>query len=234
MTDRARHFCAGYVERAVLRDGSSVRLRLVTPDDKPLLLAGFRRMSPESRYARFLAPKDTLTQVELRYLTEVDQEHHVALGALAGDGGGDGARAEGGGGDEPIGVGVARFIRLPDPPATAEAAIAVVDEMHGRGLGKLLFMRLCAAAAERGIARFRCEVLGSNTGMRALIEDVSPEHRIEVGGGILSIDMALPDVHPAEPAAGPAPQGSMYRLFRAAATNAVEWTGAVRRLWRRE
>lgn len=220
-----RHFTADYVERAVLRDGTAVRLRLLTPEDKPLLLAGFQRMSPRSRYARFLAPKDTLSKDELRYLTELDQERHFALGAVAEDGDGRG---------EPIGLGVARFIRLPEAPATAEAAIAVADELHGRGLGKLLFLRLCAAAAERGIQRFRCEVLGSNTGMRNLIEDVSPEHRIEVGGGVMSIDMALPDVAPTEPAAGPAPQGAMYRLFRAAAENAVEWTEAVRRLWRRE
>jgi GNAT superfamily N-acetyltransferase len=225
VTGPARHFSAGYVERAVLRDGTAVRLRLVVPGDKQLLLAGFQQLSPESRYARFLAPKDTLSDEELCYLTELDQEHHLAIGAIAEDGDGT---------DAPVGLGVARFIRLPEPPATAEAAIAVVDEMHGRGLGKLLFLRLCAAAAERDIRRFRCEVLGSNTEMRSLIEDVSPEHRIEVDGGVMSIEMALPDVHPAEPAAGPAPQGPMYRLFRAAAENAVDWTDAVRRLWRRQ
>jgi GNAT superfamily N-acetyltransferase len=217
----ARHFTAGYTERAVLRDGTAVQLRLVVPEDKPLLLAGFHKLSPESRYARFLAPKDTLSEDELRYLTELDQERHLAIGAVVDE-------------DGEVGAGVARFIRLPEPPATAEAAIAVLDEMHGRGLGKLLFMRLCAAARERGIERFRCEVLGSNTGMRSLIEAVSPERRIEVGGGVMSIEMALPDVHPDELVTGPAPQGPMYRLFRAAAENAVEWTAAVRRLWRRE
>ncbi|HSJ99618.1 MAG TPA: GNAT family N-acetyltransferase, partial [Kofleriaceae bacterium] len=170
MTAPARHFTADYVERAILRDGTAVRLRLVTPEDKPLLLAGFQRMSPASRYARFLGPKDTLSADELRYLTEIDQERHFALGAVTEDGDGHGA---------PIGAGVARFIRLPEPPATAEAAVAVADELQGRGLGKLLFMRLCAAARERGIERFRCEVLGSNTGMRNLIEAVSPDRRIE-------------------------------------------------------
>lgn len=221
----ARHFAADYVERAVLRDGTAVRLRLVTPEDKPLLVAGFRRMSPESRYARFLGSKDALSEDELRYLTEIDQERHFALGAVAEEGDGRG---------EPIGAGVARFIQLPAPPGTAEAAIAVVDDLQGRGLGKLLFLRLCAAAAERGLERFRCELLGSNTGMRALIEGVSPEPRIAVSGGVMSIDMALPHVDPAEPAAGPAPAGPMYRLFRAAAEDAVEWTLAVRRLWRRD
>ncbi len=222
MTARERRFSAGYAERATLRDGTEVRLRLVGPEDKPLLLAGFRRLSPASRYARFLGPKDTLSEDELRYLTELDQERHLAIGAVAGEDGGE------------VGLGVARFIRLPEPPATAEAAIAVADEVHGRGLGKLLFLRLCAAAAERGVERFRCEVLGSNTGMCNLIEAVAPERRIEAGGGVLSIEMAVPDVDPDEPVTGPAPQGPMYRLFRAAAENAVEWTAAVRRLWRRE
>jgi len=220
-----RHFTADYVERAVVRDGTAVRLRLVTPDDKPLLLAGFRRMSPQSRYARFFGPKDTLSGDELRYLTEIDQEHHFALGAVTEDGDGRG---------EPIGAGVARFIRLPESPEAAEAAVAVVDEMHGRGLGKLLFLRLCAAAAERGVERFRCEVLGSNTGMRALIEEVSPGPQIQVCGGVMTIDMAIPDVSPAEPVAGPPPAGPMYQLFRAVAVDRVEWTFAVRRLWRRE
>lgn len=218
----ARHFSVDYAERAVLRDGTAVRLRLVTPEDKPLLVAGFHRMSPQSRYARFLGPKGRLTEDDLRYLTELDQESHFAIGAVAETDGGRG---------EVEGVGVARFVRLPEPPATAEAAIAVLDEMHGRGLGTLLFLRLCAAAAERGIERFRCEVLGSNTGMRNLIEDVAPEHRLEVSRGVLSIDMALPSVPPTAPAAGPPPAGSMYRLFRAVAGNAVEWTDAVRRFW---
>ena len=231
----ARYFDPAYVERAVLRDGTAVRLRLVTPEDKALLLAGFRRMSERSRYARFLATKDNLSDDELRYLTEIDQDRHFALGALLenGDGGGDGDNDGDNDGDV-IGLGVARFIRLPELHATAEAAIAVVDEVQGRGLGKLLFLRLCAAAAERGLERFRCEVLGSNTGMRALIEEVSPELRIDVTGGVMSIDMMLPHVPPTEPVVGPAPGGVMYQLFRAAAENTVEWTFAVRRLWRRD
>lgn len=218
----ARHFSTDYAERAVLRDGTPVRLRLVTPDDKPLLVAVLARMSPASRYARFFAPKDSLTAGELRYLTELDHERHLAIGALAEAPGEDGA---------PVGYGVARFIRLPEPPATAEAAVAVIDDLHGRGLGKLLFLRLCAAAAERGIDHFRLDMLGSNTGMRALIEHISSEHRIEVRGGVMSIDMALPHVEPAEPASGPAPDGPMYRLLRAVAEKA-DWTDAVRGLWR--
>ncbi len=219
-----RFFTADYVERAVLRDGTRIVLRLVCPEDKPILERGFHRLSPESRYARFLSPKSTLTDEELRYLTEVDHEDHFAIGAVGEDGDGSG---------NAVGLGIGRFIRMPELHATAEAAVAVADEAQHRGLGKLLFLRLCAAAAERGIERFRCEVLGSNTSMAGLIETISPERTIEVGSGVMSIELALPNVTPTQPAAEPAPDGGMYALFRAAAVNAVEWTEGVRRLWRR-
>jgi len=219
-----RFFSPAYVERAVLRDGTRVLLRLVTPEDKELLRAGFERLSPESRYARFLAPKSQLSDDELRYLCEVDHEHHVAIGAV---------RDDGDPGAAPVGLGIARFIRLADPPNTAEAAIAVADEIQHQGLGSLLFLRLVAAAAERGIERFRCEVLGSNAGMAKLLAQISPDRSIEVGSGVMSIEIALPNVTPTQPPAGDPLQSPMYRLFRAAAQNAVEWTESVRRLWRR-
>jgi ribosomal protein S18 acetylase RimI-like enzyme len=218
-----RFFTADYAEHAVLRDGTEVVLRLATPDDKELLAAGFERLSPQSRYARFLAPKTHLTDDELRYLTEVDQENHFAMGAV---------RVDPSGQTPPVGLGIARFIRLPDRHATAEAAIAVSDEAQGRGLGRLLFLRLCAAAAERGIERFRCDVLGSNTSMQSLLEAIAPDRTIQVGSGVMSIEMMLPNVTPTAPTEGPPPEGPMYRLLRAAAQNAVEWTETFRSLWR--
>jgi GNAT superfamily N-acetyltransferase len=204
----------------VLRDSTPIVLRLVAPEDKALLRAGFERLSAESRYARFLVPKTSLSSEELRYLTEVDQEDHFALGAVREDGDGHG---------EPVGVGIARFIRT--SATTAEAAIAVSDEVQGQGLGRLLFVRLVAAAAERGIGRFHCEVLCHNASMRELIRAIAPEYSVEVEAGVMRIDFELPAVSPShEP---PPPQSAMYRFFKAAAGNAVEWTEAVRRLWRR-
>jgi len=201
-----RYFTADYVERAILRDGSHVVLRLIRPDDKDTLRRGFEKLSPESRYSRFLVPKQRLTDDELRYLCEVDQENHFALGAI---------REEVDGHGEPVGLGIARFIRLPGvEPPTAEAAIAVADEIHGQGLGRLLLLRLAAAAAERGIERFRSEVLGSNASMKALIDQLAPEHSTDVGSGIMSLDFPIPPIKTdaAEPPADP-----LYRFFRAAA-----------------
>jgi GNAT superfamily N-acetyltransferase len=220
-----RHFDDGYVERAALRDGTPVVLRLVTAEDREILRRGFERLSPQSRYARFFELKQRLSDDELRYLTDVDQETHVAIGAIYEAGDGDG---------NPVGVGIARFVRLARPagePVTAEPAIAVADDFHRRGLGHLLLARLSAAAVERGIERFRCEVACSNAAMKQLITDLAPTHSVEVSAGVMSIEVALPDAPVRVDT--PAPR-SLYDLLRAAAQGALQWTVAVKRLWRRD
>ncbi|MEO6777460.1 MAG: GNAT family N-acetyltransferase [Kofleriaceae bacterium] len=222
-----RYFTPDYVERATLRDGTIVLIRLVGPEDAALLRREFDRWSPESRYARFLAPKLQLTDDELDYLCNLDQENHFAICALAETGEGNG---------EPVGLGVARFIRLPTQPlepVTAEAAIAVADSAHRKGLGRLLLMRLCAAAVERDIERFRCEVLVANTSMQALIDTIAPEHTTSTRDGVLTIDFAIEAVAPDAPPSAHVLENPLYRFFRAAAQNTVEWTEAVRKLWGR-
>jgi GNAT superfamily N-acetyltransferase len=215
-----RFFTGDYVEHAALRDGSRVVLRLIRPGDREVLRAGFDRLSPASRYSRFLAPKASLSDDELSYLCDVDQEDHVAIGAVREA-------------DPSIGLGIGRFIRLPDRRDTAEAAIAVADEVQHQGLGSLLGLRLIAAAAERGVTRFRCEVLGSNASMTHLLDQIAPDRKVELGSGVMSIELELPPVSPTQSPIGEPRETPVYRLLRAAAQNAVEWTEAVRRLWRR-
>jgi len=193
-------FDLDYREPALLRDGTPVVLRLVRPDDKALLARGFARMSPHSRYLRFFTPKSALTDDELRYLTEVDHVRHLALGATTAD--------------DQDGLGVARFIQLAHEPGIAEAAIAVVDEMHGKGLGSLLFDRLVAAARERGVARVRCDVLGSNTAMQDFLRAASPVHTTTVESGVVTVELPVPPPDDAR-------DSGMYELLRHAARGAL-------------
>ena len=91
-----------------LRDGSHLRIRQGRRSDRELLLRGFERLSPESRYRRFLAPMPELSEDLVRYLTEIDHHDHEAMIAL------DERTGEG--------IGVARYVRDPDRTEVAEVA----------------------------------------------------------------------------------------------------------------
>ena len=146
-----------------LPDGGEVQLRPIRPEDKERLQAGLRRLSPRSRYRRFLSEPETLSPKELRYLTEVDQVDHLAWVAF------DPRQP-----DEP-GLGVARCVRLADEPQVAEVAVTVVDEHQGRGLGTLLLGVLGAAAAAQGIRAFRGFVLASNHDMLEILTQLGAQ-----------------------------------------------------------
>ncbi|MBI5478070.1 MAG: GNAT family N-acetyltransferase [Deltaproteobacteria bacterium] len=196
-------FDQGYKEDVTLSDGTAVRLRCVRPSDKGLLLEGFDRLSPESRYRRFFTEKAGLSEADLRYLTEVDGVRHFALGALCRD---EAGRQQG--------IGVTRFVSLDGE--VAEPAVAVIDDMQGKGLGRILFHRLVAAAVERGIQRFSAEVLATNDPMRAILGEVSLDYGRVSDAGVLVIDVplgALPHDHPH--------RNPLYQLLRYAAQGMV-------------
>ncbi|HSP79802.1 MAG TPA: GNAT family N-acetyltransferase [Myxococcaceae bacterium] len=158
-----RRFNPQYRERLRLAEGTWVELRLVRPEDGALLREGFERLSPRSRYQRFLGARPRLSEEEVRYLTWVDGEAHFALGAVTW--GPDGRE---------VGLGVARFIRLPGRPEVAELAVTVVDEAQGKGLGGLLVRRLVEAARERGLERLECRVLPFNRQMYRMLRALTP------------------------------------------------------------
>ncbi|MBW2523256.1 MAG: N-acetyltransferase [Deltaproteobacteria bacterium] len=209
MSTAARHFHDSYDETLELRDGSKVRLRLVRPTDKALLLEGFKRMSSESRFLRFFGHKSGLTTRELTYLTELDGERHFALGAaeVAADG-------------TETGVGIARFVRLPDEDAVAEPALAVVDDWQGRGLGREMLIRLSAAARERGVERFRCFVLADNPAMLHVIRDLDPAALSGEEQGLVLVDLELPQ-RPWDPEARRRPRGRALHGFLAMAAEGL-------------
>jgi RimJ/RimL family protein N-acetyltransferase len=162
-----------------LRDGQEVLIRRIHPEDKPLLSAGHARLSSETIYRRFLAPKPRLTSADLRYLTEVDGHDHFALVATPLEH------------PEWI-VAVGRFVRLREDPAVAEFAIVVGDHYQRQGLGTQLAQLLAQEARLRGIERFTATVLSENVAVRRLIATLSEQLEYQrAGGGVERIDAAL-------------------------------------------
>jgi RimJ/RimL family protein N-acetyltransferase len=163
-----------------LPDGTRIILRPIEPGDKARLSLALARLSRETIRKRFFAAKPRFTTGELRYLTEVDGHRHLALVALLAD-------------DPETIVGVARCVRLPDDPDTAEFAIVVGDAFQGRGLGTLLARELARAARAAGIRRFAATMLGDNDTVRRLMGTISTHlelDRIEGGMREVVVDLA--------------------------------------------
>jgi GNAT superfamily N-acetyltransferase len=183
-------------ELVELRDGGRVRIRPVRSDDKARLVEAFDRLGDASRYRRFLGYKKELSVAELAMLTDIDHHEHEALAAL------DAETGEG--------VGVARFVRDRGRPEVAEAAVTVVDDWQGRGLGRVLVSRLAGRAREEGIREFTATLLTDNRAMLSLFRELGALRVVRRNGPIQEIDVALPLGH-----------GCMDEALRAAARGDV-------------
>jgi GNAT superfamily N-acetyltransferase len=162
-----------------LTDGTEVTIRMLVPEDRPSFLAGFEGLSRKSRYLRFFTAMPRLPASVLQRLLNTDGIDHAALAAWRS-------------GYADVIVGVARFIRLRAGGDAAEVAVAVVDHMQRRGIARLLLAHLAEAARERGIRRFRAEVLCANDAVRALMHDVVKTTPVAMDGNIAVYDVEVP------------------------------------------
>jgi RimJ/RimL family protein N-acetyltransferase len=156
-----------------------VEIRPIRPDDRAAFVEAFERLSERSRYRRFLAPHGRLTNVELRYLLEVDHHDHEALVAVDA-----GTQA---------GIGVARYVRSDIAPGSAEVAVAVVDEWQGQGVGGRLTGALADRAREEGITSFTALMLAENTAVRRLLEDIGRVRDVQSDAGTVELTVELPE-----------------------------------------
>jgi RimJ/RimL family protein N-acetyltransferase len=182
-----------------LRDGTPTLIRRLARDDDEPVRCVFERLSDESRHGRFLGPKPELTAADLAHLSDVDGHDHEALVCVEKESG------------QPLGI--ARFIRLRDDPEVAEAAVAVVDEAQGRGVGTALMNALAERAQEERIRRFRAVLLADNAKSVRVLEQLGSVRRGRVERGVVEMEVELP--------VGRASAVERARVLRAAATGIV-------------
>ncbi|WP_421998626.1 bifunctional acetate--CoA ligase family protein/GNAT family N-acetyltransferase [Reyranella sp.] len=127
------------------RDGRTLAIRPIRPDDEPLIHAFTRRLTQEDMRLRFFGPLRELTHEMAARLTQIDYDREMAFLLLDGE--------------ELLGVG-----RLAADPGfeQAEFALAVASAEQGHGYGTLLLEHVLQYARTRGIRRVVGHILREN------------------------------------------------------------------------
>lgn len=151
-----------------------MELGQLEPADGERLRRFFDRLSPESRYRRFLSPVARSDQARPDRLLDVDHFDREAVTALV---------------DGEI-VGVARYARAGSGDV-AEMAIAVADEWQRNGVGTRLVRELERRATANGLRCLRVVMLGENRAAIALFRRLAPDAALTADGHLLTGELPL-------------------------------------------
>jgi acetyl coenzyme A synthetase (ADP forming)-like protein len=132
----------------VLRDGSTVRIRVMRPADEPSLCALLTSLSEESRWLRFYCQQNS-SALAAEAHREANLDHSFGLVACSGK-------------DERV-VGHAFYVTIEEQ--RAEVAFTIANDFQGRGLGSILLGQLAQVASANGIEIFEAEVVAANHAM---------------------------------------------------------------------
>ena len=156
----------------VLRDGSTVHVRAMRPEDEPLLLALFRSLSEDSRWLRFCcAVKDSGLAAEAHREAQVDYTNRFGLIALAGP-------------DEQI-VGHAFYTAMEN--GHADVAFTIANPYQGRGLASIMLGQLAEVALANGIQVFEADALAANHRMLGVFRDSGFHLKVQAEAGQLHV-----------------------------------------------
>ena len=155
------------------------------------MAALFARLTPQSRYRRFLSPKRELTPRELTFFTDIDHLNHEAIAAVDQR-------------DDSI-VGVARYVRDADRADVAEVAIEVADAFQTMGIGTALARLTIQHAHANGLTLLTATTLWDNHAARGLLRHHGFRAR-QSHGGEIEHELKLEESRLATANAAPRPQ----------------------------
>jgi acetyl coenzyme A synthetase (ADP forming)-like protein len=132
----------------VLRDGSTVHIRVMTQADEAGLCALLNSLSEDSRWLRFYCSQNSAGLAAEAH-REANLDHAFGLIACSGD-------------EERV-VGHAFYVAIDEQ--RAEVAFTIANDFQGRGLGTILLCQLAEVAAANGIKVFEADVVAANHAM---------------------------------------------------------------------
>jgi acetyltransferase len=156
-TTAIRPYPHEYTSQASMRDGTTVTIRPIRPEDEPLMVRFHETLSDDTvhfRYFGMISLHQRVRHERLTRLCFIDYDRAMALVA---------ERKGPETGEREL-LGVARYSRV-HASNDAEFAIVISDRVQHQGLGTLLMERLIEIARAEKIARIVGTVLADNKGM---------------------------------------------------------------------
>jgi RimJ/RimL family protein N-acetyltransferase len=170
-----------YQATETLKDGAPITIRAIRQDDRARIVDAFSALDSGAVYRRFFSPKKSLTDAELKQLTDVDFSQVVALVVVASQED-DGKLLIGGG----------RYAAEPgEHPRRAELAFLISEAYRGRGIGSLLLRHLARIAKDAGITELEADVLAENAPMLAVFQRSELPLRRQHEGNVVHITLSL-------------------------------------------
>jgi GNAT superfamily N-acetyltransferase len=154
----------------LLRDGGTVHVRPIEPDDRDAMREFLGALSEQSRRLRYFSGGANL-DLAAGSAVSVTPPHSCGIVAVR-----DGIRI----------VAHATYGRAEEE--CAEVAFAVAEEMQGLGIATTLLAHLAETAAEAGIGWFEAEVLPENHKMVEVFRDSGFEVRTRSVAGVIEVE----------------------------------------------
>ncbi len=143
-------------------EGQEVTIRPIKPEDADIEVEFVRKLSPQTKYFRFMNTVRELPPAMVVRLTQIDYFREMAFVATV-------AREEGESGEREIGV--CRYAVNPDGES-CEFAVVVADEWQHRGLARKLMGILIETARDRGLKFMNGVFLAENERMLRFVQNL--------------------------------------------------------------
>ena len=156
-----RAYPSQYVSSWAMKNGESLTIRPIRPEDEPLMVSFHQKLSERTVYLRYFQPlklSQRTAHERLRRICFTDYDREMVL---------VGEYKDKGGTSQVIAVG--RLSKL-HAREEAELAVLVDDRFQHLGIGTELYRRLIAIARTEQLKRLQCTVLVENREMQAICQ----------------------------------------------------------------
>jgi acetyltransferase len=150
-----------YVAPWTLKNGETITIRPIRPEDEPIMVEFHQKLSERTVYLRYFQPlklSQRTAHERLRRICFTDYDREMVL---------VGERKDPSGNPEIIGVGRLSKLHRRDE---AELAVLIHDGFQHLGLGTELYRRLISVARNEKLRRLHSTVLSENHEMRAICQ----------------------------------------------------------------